>query len=195
MTLILVRHGETAPNRDGLVLGRTDPDLTDAGRGQAQRLGELLRAEGVRRLYTSPLRRAGQTAAAIAAATGCPPVVDDRLLEVDWGSWEGRPVGEVGAAELERYRSSGGQAPAGESLSVVRGRVVAFCEDALGETGDGVTVAVTHVSPVKAAVAWVLGADDTAAMRMFLGLASITRIERRASGPVLVSFNETAHLR
>ena len=54
---------------------------------------------------------------------------------------------------------------------------------------------MSHVSPIKAAVAWVLEAEDTAAMRMFLGLASITRIGHRERGPVLLSFNETGHLR
>jgi hypothetical protein len=55
-------------------------------------------------------------------------------------------------------------------------------------------VAVTHVSPIKAAVAWTLGAPDAAAFRMYVALASVTRIDRRSRGPVLVSFNETAHL-
>ena len=193
--ILFVRHGETAPNRDGLVLGRADPDLTERGAEQARRVAEVLRAENVTHLWSSPLRRAVQTAAAITEATGCPAVLDDRLLEVDWGDWEGRKVSGVAHAELERYRASGGEAPKGESLQVVRDRVVAFCREAQEVAGDGVGVAVSHVSPVKAAVAWVLDADDTAAMRMFLGLASITRIGHREGGPVLLSFNETGHLR
>lgn len=192
--ILFVRHGETAPNRDGLVLGRSDPDLTDLGREQARRLGDVLADEGVTHLWTSPLLRARQTAEAIGAATGCEPVLDERLLEVDWGAWEGRPVGAVAEGELDSYRSTG-EAPRGENLRAVRTRVVSFCEEAFAVAGTGTAVAVTHVSPVKAAVAWVLDADDTAAMRMFLGVASITRIDRRPSAPVLVSFNETAHLR
>jgi probable phosphoglycerate mutase len=193
--IVFVRHGETAPNRDGLVLGRADPVLTERGEEQARRVAELLRGERVTHLWTSPLGRAVQTAAAISDATGCEATVDDRLLEVDWGAWEGRHVSQVGHAELERYRAAGGEAPLGESLAVVRNRVVSFCQDVVGEIGDGVGVAVTHVSPIKAAVAWVLGTEDTAAMKMFLGLASVTRIGHRESGPILLSFNETGHLR
>jgi broad specificity phosphatase PhoE len=193
--IIFVRHGETAPNRDGLVLGRADPELTDRGADQALRVAEALKAEKITHIWTSPLQRAVQTAAAITEATGCPAVVDERLLEVDWGAWEGRQVSGVGSAEIERYRASGGEAPEGESLQIVRDRVVSFCLEALETIGDGVGVAVSHVSPVKAAVAWALEADDTAAMRMFLGLASITRIDHRERGPILLSFNETGHLR
>lgn len=74
----------------------------------------------------------------------------------------------------------------------MRDRVAALGSELLA--GDGLIVAVTHVSPIKAAVAWVLGADDTSAMKMFVGLASITRLTQRPAGPVLVSFNETGHL-
>lgn len=193
--LVFARHGQTAPNREGLVLGRADPELTERGADQALRVAEALRAEEITHLWTSPLQRAVQTAAAITDATGCPAVVDERLLEVDWGAWEGRRVSAVGSAEIERYRAAGGEAPEGESLRVVRDRVVAFCQEALATVGDGVGVAVSHVSPVKAAVAWALEAEDTAAMRMFLGLASITRIGQRERGPILLSFNETGHLR
>jgi len=193
--IVFVRHGETAPNRDGLVLGRSDPSLTDLGAEQARRVGEALRGEAVTRIWTSPLLRARQTAAAVAAVTGGDPLVDERLVEVDWGTWEGRPTAAVAATELERYQASGGAAPAGESLHSVRERVRAFCADAFAVAGDDIAVAVTHVSPIKAAVAWVLDADDMAAMRMYLGLASITRIGARPQGAVLLSFNETGHLR
>ena len=59
----------------------------------------------------------------------------------------------------------------------------------------GLVVAVSHVSPIKAAAAWALGVDGTVAWRMFLGLASITRVGRGRTSPVLLSFNETGHLR
>lgn len=191
--IVFVRHGETPPNRDGLVLGRSDPELTEAGHQQAERLATALAGEDVAAILTSPLTRARQTAAVIASACGITPEVDERLVEVDWGTWEGRSVAKVSSAELERFRAEAGTAPAGESLRAVRDRVVGFCLEALER--DGVVVAVTHVSPIKAAVTWVLDADDEAALRMFVALASITRIGRRSAGPVLLSFNETAHLR
>ncbi len=139
--IVFARHGQTAPNRDGLVLGRADPELTDEGHRQAALLGAALGGEPVTAIVTSPLVRARQTAEVIAAACGLPVTVDERLVEIDWGTWEGRPTGSLAAADLDRSR------------------------------GDGT-------------VAW----------RMFLGLASITRVGRGRTSPVLLSFNETGHL-
>jgi broad specificity phosphatase PhoE len=76
-------------------------------------------------------------------------------------------------------------------LRDVSDRVAAFCDEHLAE---GLVVAVSHVSPIKAAVAWALHADETASWRMHLDLASITRIGGRAHTAALVTFNETAHL-
>jgi probable phosphoglycerate mutase len=143
-------------------------------------------------IVTSPLLRARETAGAIAAACGLEAEVDERLVEIDWGTWEGRLVAGVASAEVEGLRAAAGTAPEGESLAALAGRVEGFCADAWGR--DGLVVAVTHVSPIKAAVALTLGAPDDAAFRMYVALASVTRIAHRSQGPVLVSFNETAHL-
>lgn len=190
--IAFIRHGETAPNRDGFMLGRADPGLTEEGRRQAERLAAALGAQRPSAVLTSPLTRARETAAPIAEACGLPTDVDERLIEIDWGTWDGRPVGTFASAEVERWRAEAGTAPEGESLRSVGERVASFCSEALDR--DGLVVAVSHVSPIKAAVAWALGVDDTVAWRMHLGLASITRIVRRSGGPCLVSFNETAHL-
>jgi broad specificity phosphatase PhoE len=190
--IVFARHGETAPNRDGLILGRADPGLTDEGRRQATRLAGLLGRESPVAVLTSPLLRARETADVIASACGLEAETDDRLMEIDWGAWEGRPVEGIASAEMERLRADAGRAPEGESLASLGLRVEEFCADALDR--DGLVVAVTHVSPIKAAVAWTLGAPDAAAFRMFVALASVTRVARRSRGPILLSFNETAHL-
>lgn len=191
--IVFARHGETAPNREGLILGRSaDPELTDEGRRQAARLAHLLAREEPVAVLTSPLVRARETAAAIAGACGLEVEVDERLVEIDWGTWEGRPVGGIAPAETEKLKADAGTAPEGESLAALAARMGAFCTDAWDRPG--LVVAVTHVSPIKAAVALALGAPDDAAFRMFVALASVTRIARRSRGPILVSFNETAHL-
>jgi len=190
--IVFARHGQTAPNRDGLVLGRADPELTEEGRRQAERLAEALAGEPVTAILTSPLLRACQTAEAVSAACGLPVTVDDRLVEIDWGTWEGRPAGSLAVADVDRGRADG-TAPEGESLTSLTARVESFCLDML-ET-EGHVVAVSHVSPIKGAAAWALGVDGTIAWRMFLGLASITRVGQGRTSPVLLSFNETGHLR
>jgi probable phosphoglycerate mutase len=185
--IAFVRHGETPPNRAGLLLGRSDADLTDRGRAQAERLAKLLAGWGVERVLTSPLRRARDTAAPIAAACDRGVEVDERLIEVDYGEWEGRPFGDLEPAVVARWRGDGSFAPpGGESLETVAERVASFCEECLD---DRVVVAVSHVSPIKAAVTWTLRVAPELAWRMRLDVASITRI---GAGPVLLSFDETA---
>ncbi len=185
--IAFVRHGETPPNRAGLLLGRGNPSLTEAGREQAQQLAARLGALAPRAVLTSPLGRARDTAAPIAAAAGCAVEVDDRLIEIDYGEWDGRPFADLPLDVVERWRRDPDFAPpGGESLRVVGKRIAGFCEERL--VSDRLLVAVSHVSPVKAAVCWALGVGDELAWRMRLDVASITRI---APGPVLLSFNET----
>jgi broad specificity phosphatase PhoE len=190
--IVFARHGQTAPNRDGLVLGRADPELTDEGHRQAALLAAALAGEGVAAILTSPLLRARQTAEPAGAACGVPVVVDERLIEIDWGAWEGRSTGTLGQSDVDRWKAGRGAAPDGESLESLSWRVESFCTEHLD--GDGLVVAVSHVSPIKAAAAWAMGVDGTVAWRMFLGLASITRVGRGRTSPVLLSFNETGHL-
>ena len=191
--IVFARHGQTAPNRDGLVLGRADPELTEEGHRQAARLAAALAGEPVAAILTSPLVRARQTAEAVGAACGVLVAVDERLVEIDWGTWEGRPAGRLAVADVDRWRADEGTAPEGESLDSLSHRVESFCVETLEH--EGLVVAVSHVSPIKAAAAWALGVDGTVAWRMFLGLASITRVGRGRTSPVLLSFNETGHLR
>ena len=191
--LVLVRHGETLDNRAGRLLGRSDPPLTSLGRVQARAVAAVLEPERPVAVYTSPLGRAVQTATMIGAACGAEVVVDPRLIEIDYGAWENRPLQEVPRDAAAVASDPSATFPEGESLVDVGQRVVPLFEELLGR--DELVVAVTHVTPVKAAVAWALGVGDEIAWRMHLSLASITRLGQRRGRPYLLSFNETSHLR
>lgn len=196
--LIVVRHGRTEANASGLLLGRLDPLLDAVGEAQAVALGARLQGGSVERIISSPLARTRRTAEAIAAAVGGTDVeLDDRWLELDYGELDGVPLGDVPASTWASWRSDPDFAPpGGESLRSLRARVDAACTTLLEGSGPaGDVVVVTHVSPIKAALGWALGADAQVNWRAFVAPASITRIDLgRGPAPILCSFNETTHL-
>ncbi|MGH9111522.1 MAG: histidine phosphatase family protein [Acidimicrobiales bacterium] len=204
--IVVVRHGRTAANARGLLLGRADPPLDDEGRRQAACVAQALGGLDVARVVTSPLGRCRETADAIAAAArvgsgtgaGAGPgsiTVDDRWIELDYGVLDGSPVGDVPAERWAAWRSDVTWAPeAGESLATLGLRVREACAGLAAEAAERDVVVVTHVSPIKAAVAWALGVGDEVAWRMWVAPASITRIGIANGTPSLRSFNEVAHL-
>lgn len=189
----LVRHGQTAANRDGLLVGRIDPPLTELGLEQAERLADALAGSGATRVVSSPLARTFGTATAIAARLGLVVEVDERAVEIDYGDWDGTPLGEVPIEAWRAWRTDPDfRPPGGESLREVTARVATLMGDLLA--ADGPIVVVTHVSPIKAALTWALGASELLAWRMFVEVASISRVGLRQGAPVMLGFNDTSHL-
>jgi probable phosphoglycerate mutase len=193
--LILVRHGESVANAQGLLLGRTDAELTDVGRAQAVAARSLLR-DPVVEVRTSPLSRARDTAALL--RLGPPATIDERWVEVDYGEFECQPLGGIPAEVWRHWRSNRDFRPeGGETLAEVDERVAGACEELFAADGAGArqagddVVVVSHVTPIKAAVAWALGTADLY-WRLHLRTASVTRIGWNRDAPILHSFNEVA---
>src|SRR4029453_18896245 len=180
-----------------LLLGRADPALDDEGRRQAAQLAAALGPLDGMRGITSPLARCVQTAEVIVAAGGrdVPVDVDEAWVELDYGAFDGLGPTDVPGATWEAGRSDVAWTPeGGESLAALGTRVRSACNSLAEEARERDVVVVTHVSPVKAAVAWGLGVGDEVAWRMWVGPASICRIGFAGSSPSLRSFNEVAHL-
>ena len=189
--LIVVRHGQTAANAAGQLLGRSDVPLTDLGRQQAEQVAAALSGLDIVAVVSSPLRRARDTAEAL----GCPVTEDERWIELDYGEFEGRPLGDVPAEEWAKWRQDIDYTPpGGESLASLGRRVRSACDDLAATARERDVVVVSHVSPVKAALAWALGVSDAISWRSYVAVASITRIGFGGSGPSLRSFNEVSHL-
>jgi probable phosphoglycerate mutase len=91
----LVRHGRTELNADGLLRGRLDPPLDDVGQTEAAALAQLFIGAPVGVVIASPLRRAIQTAAPIAAAVGTQLVLDEDVIDRDYGQWAGTLEADV----------------------------------------------------------------------------------------------------
>ena len=187
--LYLVRHARTAENAARRLLGRLDVPLDELGRRQAGALAKVDSLRQASKVVSSPLARARDTADAL----GLPVTIDERWTEIDYGVHDGQPVGaapELWAgwgSDLE-YRPEGG-----ESLADLGRRVRAACDDLWVEAAEGDIVVVSHVSPIKAAVAWALGVGDEICWRTFLDNASITVVgPGRDRGPQLRVFNDTS---
>jgi probable phosphoglycerate mutase len=198
--LYLVRHGEVDANVDLRYLGRRDDPLNALGTEQAARLAAALAELDVDAILASPLRRALDTAQAIAAASALTVAPDDRLVELDFGDWEGltrQQVLDSGPAArtlLQTWEEDpGNPVPGGESLRDVQRRVVALAGELLGARTGARLVLVTHMGPIKALLAATLGLGFAGARRMVLDPATVTVIDWSAS-PVLRLFNSHAHL-
>ena len=169
--LLLVRHGETDWNRDNRFQGHADPPLNGVGREQAHALAELLADEPFTAVYTSPLRRAAETAEIVAASHGLTPLEVDALREVDVGSWQGLTRDDIERQfpdQFARWRDHGPGWEDGESYEEMGSRVVAGLLD-IAKRHDGQRVlAVTHGGPIRAALAFADG---------------VSHADARATGP------------
>lgn len=191
--LILVRHGRTAANAGRRMQGRVDHPLDEVGVEQAEAIAEAL--GGVDRIVSSPLARARSTAGMLAERSGVEVEVDERWVELDFGIYDDRPLNEVPADVWSRWQQDEDWRPeGGESLAELRERTFAACDDLAQDLAGRDVVVVSHVSPIKAAVAWSLGLDNETTWRTHLDVASISRLAVRDGRPILVSFNEIAHL-
>ncbi len=196
--LFLVRHGEAADNIEMRYLGTRDEPLTEKGMQQARQVAEALSRLSIGKIISSPLRRAADTAAQIQEACGVELRLDPRLAEGSFGSWEGLTRAEVlklGSSELlARWESDPFTAPpGGESINSVQKRIVSLAEELGSEPQDSPVVLVSHVGPIKALLAAVLGIPLMASRRLFIDPGTISVVEWGAH-PFLRLFNSHAHL-
>src|SRR4051812_46155570 len=97
MNLYMVRHGQTEASRENRFSGSSDPPLTAVGEAMAQQFAEAYAPLGWAAIYSSPMLRARQTAAALARLTGLEVTIEDGLKEIEYGDWEGLRQDEVKA--------------------------------------------------------------------------------------------------
>ncbi len=207
----IVRHGSTQSNERGLLQGaRIDPNVSAKGFEEADATAAALiarRAEGGASpiIVSSPLKRARQTAAIIAKAFEGELSTDPAFTELDYGTWDGQPIADVPAETWRQWRADPHfTPPEGESLAALAERVHAgFAHWVLEATRANCDlIIVSHVSPIKAIVAHILGAPIESSWNMYLDTASITTARARAGmgtepnqlGVTLLRYNDTNHL-
>jgi broad specificity phosphatase PhoE len=190
-TIVLVRHGETDWNRESRFQGHADPPLNALGRAQAETLAGELTVEPVAIAYTSPLRRAKETAEILASRLDVEVRTNDALMEVDVGSWSGLTRGEVESRYAEGYRrwlEYGHGWDDGETYDELGRRVVRGLLE-IGARHDGENVlAVTHGGPIRSALAAAGGIGFDEARR------SLTVVGNCATIPLVVRAGRIEHV-
>ncbi len=185
----VVRHGRTEANASGLLLGRANPELDEVGRQQAAQIATVIPENA--RVISSPLLRTRQTAEAIRPDV----TTDDRLLELDYGDFDLKPVRDIPADTWAAWRADADfRPPNGETFRELATRVGSLLDEISEEAVDTDVVVVTHVSPIKASIAWALGVGIEISWRSFVAQASISSIAVSGHGPSLHSFNSQSHL-
>lgn len=190
--IVLVRHGETAWSRSGRHTGRTDVPLTDLGRRQAAALAGTLDALHATRVLASPLRRAWETA----ELAGLVPEPDERLVEWDYGAYEGLTTEQIRERRGDRWTVfrdgvEPGETP-GESLEDVAARAAGVLADVAPFVEDGGTVMlVAHGHLLRVLASRWLQLPPEAGARFALDAASVSRLGREHGTAAVLSWNQT----
>ena len=170
--------------------GRFDSPLDDVGREQAKIVGEAIRERWqVDRLVTTSRCRTTQTAEA-AGLGELPTIVDDRWQEVNFGDYDDRRItdvikdlGSAWATDVDYVP------PNGESLAAMHRRVGEAVAELIEPAGDETILVVTHATPIKSAVAWLLKSDVETILRLRINLASVTAFLPSPNGLLLSDYN------
>ena len=197
--LILARHGETAWNVEKVFRGRADVDLNRVGLKQAELLGKYLSNWELEAIYSSPLRRALDTANMVARYQKVAVRVAEGLTDFDYGEWQSVPEQEVKKlypALLNEWHSNPHKVrtPGGESLEDVRRRVVELINDILPRHRGNVLL-VSHRVVIKVLVCYLLGLDNSHFWNIRQDVCGITTFDHVDGRFVLTRHNDTSHLR
>lgn len=144
LDIYLCQHGRTLLNIEGRLRGRLDPELDLVGLTEARDLAALLGQLSPTRVISSPLRRAVQTADAIAAAADVEVELDERLVDRSYGEFDGHLVSEL----AEKYGRASA-APGVEPTADLVARASAVLDDVVAETSTGPVVVVTHDAVIR----------------------------------------------
>jgi alpha-ribazole phosphatase/probable phosphoglycerate mutase len=197
--LLLARHGQTEWNAIRRFQGSSDLGLSDLGRRQAEALGRAVLGRRLASVYTSPLRRAVETAEIALRGRRVPLTVVPELVEFGLGEWEGRSVEEIKNREGDPYQRwveapLDHPPPGSETLPRVAARVrhaIDRIARAHGmSTADGEVLVVAHGGVISVYACHLLGLSLNAIWRLRFDNASITVV----APPRLLSTNDTAHL-
>jgi probable phosphoglycerate mutase len=193
--LLLIRHGENEFVKTGKLAGHLpEVHLNERGQKQAAELAEALGKLPIKAVYSSPLERARETAAPLAAALGLEPVIRAGLIETGIGDWAGQelkalsklPEWKIVQGAPSRFRF-----PNGESFGECQARLVTEIETiAHAHKPDEIIVCVSHADPIKLVTAYYLGMPLDHFQRLACDTASLTALMLGEKGVMLAKLNQ-----
>jgi alpha-ribazole phosphatase len=195
-----IRHGETEWNAEGRLSGRTDVPLSEVGRRQAQLLAARLGAVPVEALYSSPLERALETARLIGQAIGLESVVDHRLVELNYGAWEGRTFDEIESSTPDDFRNWAADPaqvapPGGETGLHLVERVMPFLAEMAQRHQKGNVVVVCHKTVCRLIACQMMGIPLAEyRKRIIMDNAALNIFDVEEGRWQVVALNDTSHL-
>ena len=203
--VVALRHGQTEMSAKQQYAGHQNPQLTDIGQAQARAAAAVIArrwgpasSSPVSAVISSPLERCQQTAAAVAAELGLSVIVDDELIELDFGRWDGKTFAEAQQDNPELHddwlENPATPCPGGESLEQLHQRVTTARRRLEQDYRGKRIVVVSHVNPIKSLISQALGGGADISNRVFLDLASLTEVEFWDGGGLVRSVNDIGHL-
>jgi len=200
MQVLLAPHAVTDWNEEGRFQGHSDTPLSEVGRRQAARLLQRLAGEQIQEVLSSDLRRAWETALAVAVPCRLPLRCEARLRELDFGAWDGmtyEEIQEADASHLKAWEADMLQTapPGGETLTQLAERVGALLTGLTVEGGVQRTVlVVAHRGSLQVLLCLALGLPPQARWKFRLEPASLSEIDLYPEGAILTRLNDTHHL-
>jgi phosphoserine phosphatase len=199
-SIYLVRHGQTAWNKEEIFRGRTDVPLDETGLKQAELVGQYFKEMEIHGIYSSSLSRAWQTAEKVAEFHNLRVEPLPGILDMSFGNWEGRPHQEIRESDNKTYRQWVEtphlvRLPGGESLDDVRVRAMAAMEEVIRNHSGKTLVLVTHRVVNKVLICGILGLDNSHFWQITQDTTAINLIQHRDGKYILSLMNETCHLK
>lgn len=198
-TILLIRHAVNDYVKTGKLAGRlAGVRLNEEGVAQAEALGRRLAEAPLHCIYSSPMERTMETAAAIAAHHPSLTVqACEDITEVEYGDWQGKAIGDLQRRKMwgvvQEYPSRA-VFPNGETMRAVQVRIVNAIEAFLQHHPEQMIALVFHADLIKMALAHFLGMHLDVFQRIVISPASISTLHLGHSRPFIVGVNDTAHL-
>jgi probable phosphoglycerate mutase len=197
--MVLVRHGQSTWNREHRIQGQLDPPLSNEGRRQAELLARRLARHRLAGFYASDLKRAFETAEAIAALVDLEPEPTPGLREIFLGEWEGLRTEEIAERFPDAWARWGEEAdwdlvPGGEGAAPFEARVMATLDEIFARHSHGDVLVVTHGGVIQVALHRVIGRPSRGLFPFKIQNASISLIEARNGRVVIGGSNDVGHL-